>query len=116
MRISVLETDGRTDRRKVHVLSCASQLKILNFTSSSTLFSGSRTWVAHKRPPIDDRWMAFFVDVQYNTSDSGSDRGWPLGSQGTLEFTTTVSIVHKNGPDYFPYEECSGAECLGSIV
>merc|ERR1711868_114087 len=64
---------------------------------------GSRTWVAHKRPPIDDRWMAFFVDVQYNTSDTGSVRGWPLGSQGTLEFTTTVSIVHKKGPDYFPY-------------
>ena len=28
MRNSVLETDGQTDRGQVHVLSCASQLKI----------------------------------------------------------------------------------------
>ena len=82
--------------------------------------------MAHKRPPIDDRWdpysyrdlllifspwrwMIFFVDVQYNTTQSG--RGWPFGQQGVLEFTSTVSVVHRNGTDFFPYTECHGEEC-----
>jgi len=76
--------------------------------------SGSRKWVAHKRPPIDGRWMALFVDVQYNTTSA--ERGWPLGSPGILEFTTLASIIHLNGTDVFPYPECDGADCLGSIV
>ena len=49
-----------------------------------------------------------------NTTQAG--RGWPLGEEGVLEFTTTVSIIHRNGTDVFPYEECHGADCLGSIV
>ena len=72
--------------------------------------SGSLTWRAHKRAPIDDRWMVLFVDVQYNTTWSG--RGWPFGNQGVLEFTTLVSVIHRNGTNVFPYEECHGEQCL----
>jgi len=75
---------------------------------------GSLTWLAHKRPPIDDRWMIFFVDVQYNTTQTG--RGWPFGNQGVLEFTSLVSIVHKNGTDVFPYNTCHGEECRSKLV
>ena len=77
---------------------------------------GSLTWRAHKRPPIDGRWMALFVDLQFSTNTTLAGRGWPLGEEGVLEFTTTVSIIHRNGTDVFPYEECHGADCLGSIV
>ncbi len=31
---------------------------------------------------------------------------------GSFEFTTGVSVV----PDVFPYEDCSGADCLGSLI
>ena len=59
--------------------------------------------------------MAFFVDVKYNSSSSVRG-GWPFGSDGVFEFTSTVSIVHRNGTDVFPFEACQGAECLGAIV
>ena len=81
------------------------------------------TWVAHMRAPIDGRFMAFYVNMQYNvtndvnmqhnvTNDVRDDRGWPLGQEGMMEFTTTVSVV----PDVFPYEECHGDMCLGTLV
>ena len=57
-----------------------------------------------------------FLDVQFSTNTTLAGRGWPLGAEGVLEFTTTVSIIHRNGTDVFPYEECHGADCLGSIV
>ena len=77
--------------------------------------TGSLKWVAHKRPPIDDRWMALFVNIQYNTTTS-DNKGWPLGSEGVMEFTSLISIIHRNGTEVFPFEDCSGADCLGSIV
>merc|ERR1712013_445571 len=72
---------------------------------------GSLTWVAHQRPPIDGRWKAFFVDLQFDGT-VGRTAGWPAGRDGILEFTTSISIV----PNTFPYEECVGAECLGDLV
>ena len=72
---------------------------------------GSLTWVAHQRPPIDGRWKAFFVDLQFD-SIIHKEAGWPSGRDGILEFTTSISIV----PDTFPFEECQGAECLGELV
>ena len=72
---------------------------------------GSLTWVAHQRPPIDGRWKAFFVDLQFDGT-VGRTAGWPAGRDGILEFTTSISIV----PNTFPYDECEGAECLGDLV
>lgn len=59
--------------------------------------------------------MAFFVDVKYNSSTNLKGE-WPYGSQGILEFTSAVSIIHRNGTDVFPFEECQGEDCLGTIV
>ena len=73
--------------------------------------SGSLTWFAHKSPPADGRWLAFFVDLQFNTM-SENIHGWPTGKDGVLEFTTSISIV----PDIFPFPECSGSNCLGGLV
>ncbi|XP_055877302.1 autocrine proliferation repressor protein A-like [Biomphalaria glabrata] len=46
-------------------------------------------------------WAAFFIQVHFNG---------PKGS--TLEFTTEVNIV----PDTFPFPDCSGTSCVGSLV
>ena len=83
-------------------------------TNNILMSSGSLTWRAHKRAPIDDRWMVLFVDVQYNTTWSG--RGWPFGNQGVMEFTSLVSIIHRNGTNVFPYEECHGEQCLRKTI
>jgi len=72
---------------------------------------GSLTWIAHKTPPTDGRWRAFFVDLQF-AAPSYKSSGWPVGEDGTLEFTTSVSVV----PDTFPFNDCSGEECLGQLV
>jgi len=74
-------------------------------------FPGSLTWVGHQRPPIDGRWKAFFLDLQFESS-SQRVSGWPTGKDGVLEFTTSISVV----PDTFPYEDCVGDECLGILV
>ena len=67
--------------------------------------------MAHKRPPVDGRWMAFFVDLQFDAPSQRSS-GWPTGEDGVLEFTTSISVV----PDIFPFNDCSGDECLGELV
>ena len=33
-------------------------------------------------------------------------------NEGSMEFSTTVSVI----PDVFPYSECQGEECLGSLL
>ncbi|XP_059147484.1 autocrine proliferation repressor protein A-like [Physella acuta] len=46
-------------------------------------------------------WAGFFIQVQF------------AGVKGsTLEFTTEVNIV----PDTFPFPDCSGASCYGTLV
>jgi len=72
---------------------------------------GSLTWVGEKAPLEDGRWIAFFVDLEFAPS-SLTTSGWPVGEEGILEFSTSVSIV----PDTFPFSDCSGAECLGDLV
>ena len=37
---------------------------------------GSLTWVASMRPPIDGRYMAFYVSLSFNVTDR---REWPVG-------------------------------------
>ena len=63
--------------------------------------------------------MGFFVDLQFNTTTESSlyaDRGWPFGEDAILEFTSLMSIVHRNGTNVYPYDECSGEQCLGKII
>ena len=63
--------------------------------------SGSKTWVAQKDTPGDGKFLAFYVAMHYASEDNG-----------LMEFSTTVSVI----PDVFPYSECQGEECLGSLV
>jgi len=74
-------------------------------------YPGSLTWVAHREAPMDGRYTAFFVNLQFNSTVSNS-KGWPVALPGSLEFTTTVSVV----PDEFPYMDCTGNGCLGSLL
>lgn len=72
---------------------------------------GSGTYVAHRDVPSNDRWTAFFVDVQYQPS-SNRELTWPFLPKNDFEFTTGVSIV----PDTFPFADCKDAGCTGRLV
>ena len=37
---------------------------------------------------------------------------WLVGQAGGRDFTSTVSVV----PNTFPYEDCSGEQCIGSLT
>ena len=71
------------------------------------LFIGSKTWVAHKDAPEDGKFLAFYVAMHYTTVNEMSSE-----NEGSMEFSTTVSVI----PDVFPYPDCQGQECLGSLV
>ena len=69
------------------------------------------TWVATKPVPDDGRYLAFYVTMHYTIApDSDDDR--ITGVDGSQEFSTTVTFV----PTVFPYSDCEGDECLGSLV
>ena len=72
---------------------------------------GSKTWVAHFRPRTDGRYRAFYVSLSFN-STSTSSYEWPLGHEGVMDFTTTVSVV----PNDFPFPDCFGEECMGKLL
>jgi len=75
---------------------------------------GSLTWVATMPAPTGGQWTAFFIDLQFDGPKPPADneRGYPFGQDGVFEFTSAISIV----PDTFPAEDCTGAECMGSLV
>ena len=82
---------------------------------------GSLTWVAHKDGPILGRWLAFFVDLQFDgpkpdipyiPRNTSVFDAWPIGCDGIYDFTTTVSII----PNTFPYSDCYSKECYGHLV
>ncbi|XP_061192028.1 autocrine proliferation repressor protein A-like [Saccostrea echinata] len=61
---------------------------------------GNNTFVAeYDNPP--EGWLAFFIQVSF---DGVSD--------ARLEFTTEAQII----PDTFPFPECHGSGCRGSLV
>ena len=43
--------------------------------------AGSLTWVAHREAPMDGRYTAFFVNLQFNSTVSNS-KGWPVALPG----------------------------------
>jgi len=77
---------------------------------------GSLTWVAHRQPPPDGKWTAFFVDLKFDGPKPGhgpiAGHGWPFGRDGTFQFTTTVSVI----PNTFPFDDCQGQDCLGELL
>ena len=71
-------------------------------------FLGSKTWVAHRKTPIDGRYLAFYVSISFNSTT----KDWPIGLDGVMDFTTTVSVL----PNSFPYPDCQGEDCYGTLV
>lgn len=83
--------------------------------------AGSGQYKAHRDPPSNGRWTAFFVDVQYEpdtnatttTAETARRRlEWPFLPKGDFEFTSEVSIV----PNTFPYADCEKESCTGVLV
>ena len=77
---------------------------------------GGHEYVAHHDAPADGQWAAFFIDVTYKNSFKLQGQ-WhpgfiPKDRKGQMEFTTEVSVV----PDVFPYHDCHGIECYGTLL
>jgi hypothetical protein len=83
------------------------------------------TYIATHDTPTDGTYTAFFIDVTYMKDPLTNEAiyyppgggGWipdfiPRDAPGQLEFTTEVSIV----PNTFPFADCSGVGCNGTLV
>ena len=85
------------------------------------------TYVAHVDAVEEGRWTAFFIDftfpvdnahlytvpMDYSIPTEPDQVGtWPYDLPGQLDFTTEVSIW----PDVFPFEDCFGTECYGTLL
>ena len=69
-------------------------------------------------------WEAFMLGIKYkafernqtnNDNDNGNDKeveSWFLCDYGDMVFTTQISIV----PNYFPFPDCEGESCKGTLV
>jgi len=99
---------------------CTNELILWTDTLLEETSSGSRTYVAHRDLPKDGKWTAFFIDVTMKgdgaTKPKNPNKGdvgnWPFLPFGDFEFTTAVSVI----PHTFPFDECVGETCLGSLV
>jgi PhoPQ-activated pathogenicity-related protein len=85
------------------------------------------TWTATMAPPGDGKWGAFFVHFEFEGPDE-EEAGkvgageppprlqrrldWPISVDGHYQMTTSVSVV----PQTFPFADCHGEGCLGSLV
>ena len=96
-------------------------------------------WVAEMQPRSDGRWTAFFVHMEYKglppteylqqqqqqqhpterhlqqqhrSRPVQSPRDWPVSVDGHYQMTTTVSII----PQTYPFPDCHGKQCLGSLI
>jgi hypothetical protein len=75
--------------------------------------NGERTYTAHVDPSTDGTYVAYFIDVKYdNQLKSLTGKEIPKDLPRRLEFTTQVSVF----PNTYPYEDCEGAGCKGSLV
>ncbi|XP_071129138.1 autocrine proliferation repressor protein A-like [Mytilus edulis] len=62
---------------------------------------GNNTFVAEYDNPLDGRWLGFFIQVTFDGVDGSVE-----------EYTTEAQII----PDVFPFPDCHGKECHGSLV
>ena len=71
-------------------------------------------YVAHMDAAEDGAWTGFFIDFTFEKGEkiTGGLGTWPIDSPGALDFTTEVSIW----PDTFPFEECFGDDCYGTML
>jgi hypothetical protein len=71
-------------------------------------------YVAHMDADPSGAWTGFFIDFTFekpSTPPAGLG-AWPVNEPGCLDFTTEVSIW----PDTFPFEECYGTGCYGTLL
>jgi PhoPQ-activated pathogenicity-related protein len=73
---------------------------------------GQRVYTAQMEAPDDGRYVAFMIDIKYNEHKKRDLEGLPHDLPGRLEFTTEVSVW----PNTFPYEDCSGVDCKGTLL
>jgi hypothetical protein len=78
---------------------------------------GGFQYTGHVDPPTEKgQWVASFIDVTYKEDSDDSlgrpEGGFPFTKPGHLEFTTPVSIW----PQEFPFEDCYGADCYGTLL
>ncbi|KAK3090862.1 hypothetical protein FSP39_015299 [Pinctada imbricata] len=68
--------------------------------SDAALNVGNNTYIAEYQNP-NGGWLAFFIQVAY-----------PGVGESVLEFTTEALII----PDTFPFPDCQGEGCKGTLV
>lgn len=70
-------------------------------------------YVAHMEANPSGAWTGFFIDFTFEKPALPSGLGtWPVLEPGCLDFTTQVSVW----PNTFPFEECFGVECYGTLL
>jgi len=69
---------------------------------------GSNTWVAKQNVPSRG-WMGFFVEMTY----PGLKPFYNESKVTHYHLTTQVSIIPRNK---FPYDDCYGVDCYGTLV
>jgi hypothetical protein len=98
-------------------------LNLESFLSKETLkpiqMKPLRQYFAKMDPPVDGRWVAFFIDIIYDKlsiedtfGDSFTSSSKPKDLPGWLQFTSEVSVF----PNTFPFEDCSSNKCSGNLV
>jgi hypothetical protein len=74
---------------------------------------GSRQYYAQVDAPSDGRYAAFFIDIKYDLHEKTLKGDIiPKDQPGMLEFTSEVSVW----PNTFPYEDCHGTDCYGTLL
>ncbi|KAH9499584.1 hypothetical protein Btru_074198 [Bulinus truncatus] len=72
---------------------------VIWFSRSPTKISDTQYVAVLEKPAMG--WAAFFIELKF-----------PGQKGSTMDFTTEVNIV----PDTFPFPDCSGTSCLGTLV
>jgi PhoPQ-activated pathogenicity-related protein len=87
-----------------------------SWTSTPLQQQADGTFVAHMDAAEDGAWTGFFIDFTFENMKESPMEGqlgnWPVDTPGCLDFTTEVSIW----PNTFPFEECYGADCYGTLL
>jgi hypothetical protein len=85
----------------------------------ASIENGKRVYRAQFDAPEDGRWVGFFIDIQYELHPLAAPLATkekkdilPMDLPGRLEFTTEVSVW----PNTFPYKDCHGEACRGTLV
>jgi hypothetical protein len=91
-------------------------LEAFSWKSKNLVAQADGTFVAHMDAASDGSWTAFFIDFTFenikpNIAD-GQLGNWPVDVPGCMDFTTEVSVW----PNTFPFDECHGDGCYGTLL